>query len=232
MIKNYLKTAIRTLRRNKLFSLINILGLSVGLSAALIIYLIVQYDFSFEQFRKDKDRTYRVVTMMSFYNSPLPNSGLPYVAIDAARKEVRGIEESAYFFTFPAHKTSIPQKGATPLNFKYQPGMVYVDDHYFRIFPSWRWLAGTSKTLDQPFCVALTSSRAQSYFPGLSPAKIMGRTIVYDDSILCTVTGILADEKQNTDLAFNEFVSLPTFKHTGNTQFMDPDWGSVTSACP
>jgi hypothetical protein len=45
MIKNYIKTALRTLRRNKLFSLINILGLSVGLSAALIIYLIVQYDF-------------------------------------------------------------------------------------------------------------------------------------------------------------------------------------------
>ena len=66
MIRNFFITALRTLRRNKLFALINVLGLSIGISAALIIYLMVQYDFSFEQFRPDRDRTYRVVTSMSF----------------------------------------------------------------------------------------------------------------------------------------------------------------------
>src|SRR5258708_4440001 len=126
MIKNYIKTAIRTLRRNKLFSLINILGLSVGLSAALIIYLIVQYDFSFDQFRKDKDSIYRVVTLMSFSNSPYPNSGVPYPVIEATRKEVRGVEASASFFTASA-KASISGQGTAPLEFRHVADLLYTD---------------------------------------------------------------------------------------------------------
>jgi hypothetical protein len=134
MIKNYLITALRALRRNKLFAMINVLGLSVGISAALIIYLIVQYDFSFEQFRKDKDSIYRIVTLTSFSGTPFPNAGVPYPLIAATQKEVRGIDGSASFFTSSA-KTSIPRQGAAPQDFKGRPQLAYVDEHYFNLFP-------------------------------------------------------------------------------------------------
>src|SRR5471030_3295980 len=61
MFKNYFKTAWRTLWKNKIFSLINVLGLAIGISASLVIYLIASYDTSFDKFEKDKDRIYRVV---------------------------------------------------------------------------------------------------------------------------------------------------------------------------
>jgi putative ABC transport system permease protein len=231
MIKNYFKTAFRILRRNKLFSLINVLGLSVGISAALIIYLIVQYDFSFEQFRKDKDRTYRVVTMMSFANSPFPNSGVPYPIMEATRKEVRGIEESASLFTTSASKTSIPRQGAAPVEFRRPDNQAYADEHYFSVFPSYQWLAGSPASLDQIFHVALTETRAQKYFPGLKPTEIIGKTIVYDDSLICTVTGIVKDVKDNTDLVFKEFISLPTLQRSSNHEMVNQEWSSVTSSC-
>ena len=60
MIKNYLTIALRNFRRNKLFTFINIIGLSIGISAAIVIYLIVNYDFTFDKFHKDGDRIYRV----------------------------------------------------------------------------------------------------------------------------------------------------------------------------
>ena len=227
MIKNYLKTAFRTLRRNKLFSVINVLGLSIGLSAALIIYLIAQYDFSFEQNRKDKDRIYRVVTTMSFSGSTYPNSGTPYPLIEAARREVRGIDGSANFFTVSG-RSSIPRQGAAPAEFKHLTSLIYADEHYFQLFPA-QWLAGGPASLNELFHVALTESRAQTYFPGLSPEQAIGRTVIYDDSIPCTVTGIVKDDKSRTDLAFQEIISLPTIKRSSNSVQAGSDWSSVGS---
>ncbi|MDO6431821.1 ABC transporter permease [Flavitalea sp. BT771] len=229
MIINYLITAFRTLRRNKVSSLINVLGLSIGISAALIIYLIVQYDFSFEQFRKDKDNTYRVVTMMSFSNSTFPNSGVPYPIIDAARKEVHGIEASANIFAIGA-KAAVPKLGAAPVIVKHVYDLAYADSHYFDVFPDYQWLAGSPSSLDQLYHVVLSQDRANIYFPGLSPSQAIGKTIIYDDSLVCTVTGIVKDVKENTDLVFKVFISLPTLKRSANSGMTDPDWGSVTSS--
>ena len=229
MIKNYFITALRTLRRNKLFALINVLGLSIGICAALIIYLIVQYDFSFEQFRKDKERIYRVVTSMSFSGTPFPNSGVPYPLIEATRKEVRGIEVSAAFFTASA-KASVPGQGAASRDFKGQPQLAYIDDRYFKVFPSYQWIAGSPAVLKEPFQVVISESTAKTYFPGLQPTQVIGKTVIYDDSLTCTVGGIVSDIKENTDLVFKEFISLPTFKHSSNASLTDPDWGSVSSA--
>ncbi|WP_295798809.1 hypothetical protein [Mucilaginibacter sp.] len=62
MIKNYFKIAFRSFRQHKLFTLINVVGLSIGISTALVIYLIVNYDYTFDKFHKDGDRIYRVVS--------------------------------------------------------------------------------------------------------------------------------------------------------------------------
>ena len=84
MLKNYLAVAYRNFIRNKIFSLINVLGLSIGISASLVIFLIVHYDFSFDKFENDRDRLYRVVTefessweRISFSRCPFPHARMP-----------------------------------------------------------------------------------------------------------------------------------------------------------
>ena len=76
MVKNYLKIAFRGFWKHKLFTLINIIGLSIGISAALVIYLIVHFDFTFDKFHKDSDRIYRVVTHYSFSGEQVYNRGV------------------------------------------------------------------------------------------------------------------------------------------------------------
>jgi len=66
MFSNYLLPAWRTFRRNKLFTLINVLGLSIGISASVVIYLIAHHEFSYDRFEKDGDRIYRVVMDPTF----------------------------------------------------------------------------------------------------------------------------------------------------------------------
>ena len=233
MIKNYLITALRNFRHNKAFTLINVLGLSVGISAALVIFLIVQYDFSFESFQHDKDRLFRVVTNMRSPDSEFPNGGVPYPLRETANRELTGIDGTASFFTDAASKVTLPAPPGSPNTvYKDQKGIAMTDSSYFRLFPFYKWLAGSPATsFNKPFQTVISADRAKLYFPGLRPADILGKTIVYTDSIACTVSGIVVTPTENTDFTFQEFLSASTIGKTSLKQYVSADWGGVTSAC-
>src|SRR5688572_3715772 len=100
MFRNYITIAWRNFWKNKIFSIINLLGLAIGISAALVIYLIVSHDLSFDKFHKDGDRIYRVVSDLRFPGQDFKNSGVPAPMPEAARKELTGIETAAAFHLF------------------------------------------------------------------------------------------------------------------------------------
>src|SRR5664279_5356042 len=99
MIKNYFKTALRNLRRNKIFSLINVLGLAIGISASLVIYLLVNYHFTFDKFEKDNDRIYRVVSNFIFSGEVYRNSGVTSPMAPAVKKDLTGLDAVVPFRT-------------------------------------------------------------------------------------------------------------------------------------
>src|SRR5258708_34860763 len=134
MIKNYFKIAFRGFWRHKLFTLINIIGLSIGISAALVIYLIVHYDFTFDKFHKDGDRIYRVVSNYTFQGEEPPNGGVCGPLAEAVKNQVTGVEASAPFFTLYGPNVYIPRKRDVPAKFKNQQNIVLADGRYFTIF--------------------------------------------------------------------------------------------------
>lgn len=228
MLKNYWRTALRNLWHTKAFSFINILGLAIGLSAALVIYLIVHFDLSFENFRPDKDRVCRVVLDANFSGETFHMAGVPFAMPAAAAKEITGVKDfTPIFFTSP--KVTIPRPGqSAPTVFKQQGRTVYTNSHYFSLFPSYTWLAGSAAQLDAPYHTVIALSRAATYFPGLHPGEIIGKTITYNDSLNAIVCGIVSDPPVNTDLNWQEFVSISTMDHT-NTPYADPtQWGAFT----
>jgi predicted permease len=234
MLKNYFTIALRNFKRNKIFSLINVSGLAIGISAALVIYLIVQFEFSFEQFRKDKDRIYRVVSDMTFPgNTQFKNSGVPMPMPKAVRADLTGIETATHFVTTYTIKVAIPFAGSqSPAVFKKQTGIVYADEFYFSMFGN-DWLAGSKQTaLKDLNQVVLTEERAKAYFGNLAPNDIIGRQIIYDDSIKTTVSGIIKDPGNiATDFRFKEYISLATMMNTGlKDNFGGDEWGSINSA--
>ena len=108
MIKNYLKIAFRNFWRHRVFTLINITGLSVGIAACLVIYLLVQHDFTFDKFEKDGDRIYRVVTNFNFEGSPAHNPGVSGPLPWAVKDQVTGLEVSASVFRLLLPDVFIP----------------------------------------------------------------------------------------------------------------------------
>src|SRR6185312_129470 len=134
MIKNYFKIALRNFKKHKLFTFINIIGLSIGISAAVVIFLIVNYDFTFDKFHKDSDRIYRVVTEFSFAGNVGYNGGVTGPMAEAVKNEVTGVQSLTPFFTLSDYTASITNGSKAPKKFRNEPGTILADARFFNIF--------------------------------------------------------------------------------------------------
>ena len=232
MIKNYFKIALRNLYKHKVFTLINIVGLAIGISAALTIFLIVDYDFSFDRFHANGDRIYRVVSSYSFSGEKSYNSGVTAALPPAVKGEVSGIKIAVPFQTWYGPSAIIENGSNSPVKFKNQDNIILADGRYFDIF-NYKWLAGTAKTaLNAPYQVVLTEDQAKKYFPSLTYSQILGKQVTYEDTIKTTVTGIVANFKENTDFKFHDFISFSTINSVKDLKerISDDQWNSTQSS--
>ncbi|MDY8137527.1 ABC transporter permease [Aquimarina sp. 2201CG5-10] len=209
MFRNYIKIAWRNLVKQKVFSFINIISLSIGLSASFIIGMMVYYDFTFDKFHEDGDRIYRVVTN---FESPQEKIGMSVTDVQFVEdlNYVSGINVIAPFYEANLDKIKSSQRGA---EFEKPKHVIYTEKEYFELF-QYTWLAGDPlDILERTNEVVLSEKRANKYFPQLKPSEIIGKTITYNDSIIVQVTGVVQNFKNRSDLVFEEFISSPTLKN-------------------
>ncbi len=232
MFKNYFTIAVRTLLKNKAFTAINILGLAIGISSSLVIYLLVNYHFSFDKFEKDGDRVYRVVSKFGFSGEVFYSSGVTVPLGPAIKKELTGLDAVVPFRTFDSDtKITIPVSGKNePVIFKHEKGFVFADESFFNLI-GYEWLAGSAKTsVQQPYQTVLTESTARLYFPRLSAAQVTGKELYLNDTVRTTVSGVVKDLQHNSDFTFKVFVSKATLE----TARMRPDdwdqWDNTNGA--
>jgi putative ABC transport system permease protein len=213
MLKNYFKIAWRNLTKYKGYTIINVLGLAIGISACLIVYLITSFELGYDTFYPDKDRIYRVVSD-DFDNTygKRYSSGTPYNVTLAIRNEFTGIEEVGTFYDYST-KVKVPTRmGTKKFDIPESKEIIITEAQYFNIF-KYEWLAGTaSAALDRPFTVVLAESKARQYFGSMPIQDIIGKEVIYDDSLHLTVSGVVKDPGKNTDLAFKDFISFGTIQ--------------------
>ena len=217
MFKNYLTTALRTISRHKLFTAINVLGLSLGICTCIVIYIIVNYELSFDRSHPGNERIYRVMgDVTESTGDKLHYARIPLPVSQTVRKEIPGIEMVAAIIPYNL-KISVPQGSNSSRQFSskaedsYFTTTAIAEPQYFSIF-NYNWLAGNATTLESPFTVVLTASRAKKYFGNESMDKLIGRQVIYDDSLRVNVSGIINDPVENTDLVFTDFISFPTIQ--------------------
>ncbi len=214
--------------KNKAFSAINIIGLAIGLSASFVIGLMVYYDFTFDKFHPDGDRIYRVTTDFKTPEGEFHNRGVAIPLGKVLKEGVAGIKLTSTFFVTYIRKV---ENKDTDKVFKNPEDIIYADKEYFQLF-SYKWLAGTSiEVLANPNEVVLTSSRAEKYFPDTSPQDVVGKTLIYNDSIPIKVVGVIANFKKRSDFIFQEFLSLESAVSFNQVDLTNrDDWGSTNSA--
>lgn len=233
MLSKNLRIAFRQIRNHKWFTAINVLGLAIGISAALVIYLVVQFEFSYEKNWKDGDRIYRVTSEIRFPGMTMYNSGVSIPTADAVRFEASGVEALTHLVTEDQDKVSIPPLGAgEPKLFKGESNTVFADSVFFNFFP-YEFLAGSANSaLAQPFKAVITLSFAEKYFGRIEPADIVGRTIIINDTIPLTVSAVVKDLAAISGLAdYRFFISRATIRETGlRERWTWESWNNINSA--
>lgn len=244
MLYHQLKTAWRNLTRRKGYTVINVLGLSLGICSSLVIYLITSHELSFDRFHPDRQRIYRLVAAerndedkkeewLGFMMNPLPL---------ALRNEITGFDNVTEFHHYYA-SVIVPNGTAEPRRFDapkwgedFSP-FIIAEPAYFNLF-KYDWLAGDpARALNEPFTVVLSEKEARKYFGPLSPEKLIGKDLYYhdiwqNDSLHLTISGIVRDWDKNTDLAFSDFISFPTIAHSFlKDQIHLQHWGNWSPQC-
>jgi len=223
MLKHYIVLAFRTLWRNRFHAGLNFVGLGIGISACLLIYLIVTHELSFNRAVPAGDRIYRLHSKYGETLSSL-NRGVPTAVLGYVRDNFKGVEASTLFFTLTSKvATENLQEGRARK-------IIASDQSYFDVFPMYRWLAGDPSVLERPQSVVLTRSQMELYFGKVSPASVLGKSVVYRDSLETFVSGIVDDLPFNTDLSFTEFISVATLRSSWMKDNYESDiWNSINS---
>jgi hypothetical protein len=227
MISHYLTIALRTLWRNRFHSFINITGLAVGISACLVIYLIVSFELSFNEGIPQAEHIYRIHSKFSGAVTGL-NRGAPTAVAGYVKENFKGIDRIALFFVFGS-EVELPDQKNKKLD--RQRAVALAGPDYFDVFGIYSWTAGTVDALTKPFQVVLTESQAQKYFGTIPFHEMLGRPVIYRDSIETTVAGIVGVPRLQTDLEFTDFISKATIEAAGlQSNYPLNDWGSINSS--
>ena len=210
MFKNYFKTALRNLKRNKSYAMINVLGLAVGIAASLLIFLIIQFETSFDNFHKKKNSIYRLGTQFHNQDGIGYSDGVSFPTGPALRIDFPQIKEVASIFRNGGQITV--EDGSARLKKLNEDNFYYAEPEFFKMF-DFGWLAGNPQAcLKDPHSVVLTQATAEKYFGDWKTA--MGKTIKYENKTLYKITGILKNPPPNTDFPLSVVASYSALQNT------------------
>ena len=218
MLRNYLITALRFLKRNKLFAGINLLGLSLALAASFIILLYVINELSYNNCYKDRKRIFKVVSYDG--NTKTGNSRTPYVLASTLKNNFPQVEYAG-----------TTQYVGLKLKFKdeyiFVPTTIGTNSELFNIFDL--PMSGPSeKILDEPNSIVLSQKQANKFFPDTDPIGKEIAGIVNDQEQIFVVKGVFKNIPLNSSLKADCFISsnwaLDRINKIFNTKDADLSW--------
>src|SRR6188474_1402870 len=237
MFKNYFKTAFRNLSRNRNYTIINIAGLAVGIAVCMMIFIIIQFQTSFDDFHAKKDRIYRVLT--EYHHADAVNiaygKDVPFPMPAGLKTAFPQIEQVAPIFASHDDQLLIPDDDGTSIKtFKENKGVFFTEPSFFKMF-DFPLLSGSYESLKEPNNVLLTKEMAEKYFGDWKTA--IGKTIKLEvggymfehGKEILKVSGILATIPANTDFQLKVVVAYGS-SFTGSLMAKSTDWEDRTNA--
>lgn len=209
MFKNYLITAVRNLWRSKGSTLINLSGLTLGVTTSLILFLLIRNQSGFDSFHSKKNRIYRAVYSSDGNQGRNYSPGVPPVFPDAFRIDFSEVEE-VIFTSYRGNgaMVTIPQAQGAPKKYEETKGVVYTEPGYFRIFDRKVLMGDGLKGLDEPNEAVLSKGYAIKYF---SKEDAIGEVLSFEGKEY-KVSAIVEDSPHNSDLPFDVMLSYISIK--------------------
>ncbi|MBS1659658.1 MAG: ABC transporter permease [Bacteroidetes bacterium] len=217
MLKNYFKTAFRTLWRHKGFSALNITGLAVGMCAFFLIYQYIRFESSYDNFETRSNRMYRMVTDLKSSSGTLhwPSTTMPMAR--TLKEDYPDIEKMVRM----NWTSTLLRRGEV----KSEEGFtVYADSTLFSIFDFPLLQGDPATALTEPQTVVLSEKTAKKYFGTTNP---IGQTMLLSDKgYPIKVTGVMKDIPENSSIKADLFISMPTIRKFNDS--IDYRWGNFS----
>ncbi|MGN6214342.1 ABC transporter permease [Parafilimonas sp.] len=219
--------------KNKIYSFINISGLTIGIAATLLIFMVVSYELSYDTFQKNYNSIYRIVTNTSHKDGNTEhNPGMEVPAINAVTASFPQFTK-----TVPVTEADWPQFTVLSNNkndvaasdkkfIEQEKTALFTKPSYFDVFNT-TWLAGNKNVLNDPSSVILNRTLANKYFGDWKNA--MGKFLKLDNTILLQVKGVVEDAPENSDFPIIAFLPYDALKIYGTMYGHSDNWGSLGS---
>jgi putative ABC transport system permease protein len=207
MLKNYLKVAIRSLKRQPAYTTLNIVGLTVGIASSLLILLYIFYETSFDKHHEKADRIYRISSDIKEPDNAF-KWAVTQLPLGYTLKNDYGDEVEQYVRFVPNGRTRLEKD----LNNYFEENFYYVDSTVFQVF-DFEFTAGNKETaLDAPNSIVLNETVAKKIFKGENP---IGQTLKSDGDRTYQVTGVFKDMPSNSHIIADVMVSAQTIIPAG-----------------
>ncbi len=201
MLKNYFNIAIRSLLKNKVYSFINIMGLSLGISVSMLILLYVVHEFSYDKFHTQSERIYRMVGKVNYGGQFIQMTSMSS-RFGPLLKERN--EDVKNYVRLREPGRVLIKSDENHNNFENL--VVFADTSLFGVF-TFPWIQGNYHSLSKPNTTVLSEAMATKYF---GTADVVGKTITYDDAYPLEVVGVMKSFPSNSTLRYEMVISFST----------------------
>ncbi|MEQ8245327.1 ABC transporter permease [Fulvivirga sp.] len=214
MLKSYLNIAVRNLKRFKVYTLINLFGLAMGLTVGILIILYVTDELGFDKFHTKGDRIYKIVTDNP-EGGTMETNAWPVATI--LKDDYPEVEKVVY--TRNAGSSMM----VTYENKRYEHNLHYAGEDFFNIF-TFEFVEGTpSEALSAPFNIVITEEMKNRYF---GTDVVLGKTITIRDSLDFTITGVIKDVPEQSHIQFDMLMSFKSYEKLDDWFSYSEGWGN------
>ena len=198
MIRNYFKTAFRHLQKNKLYAIVNVLGLAIGVTSCILIGIYIWHELSYDRFHKNKDRIVRVTWEYNFGDAETKTATTGTKVGPQFQRSFPEVESFVRLMKYP-------RVIAYGENLFEEKNFVYADSSFFSIF-SFPLIKGNAATaLSEPDKIVITESMAKKYFGMEDP---MGKIVKVGNTKDFIISGVAADVPGNSQIVFDFIASF------------------------
>jgi putative ABC transport system permease protein len=218
MLKNYILTSVRSLLKHRSFSIINIFGLSISMAVCMLIILILQDQFSYDNFHKKRDRIYRIQSKNNLSKIALSKyASTAWPLAKELKDNYPFVEESV------ALRTSFNGEGICDEK-RFNVSGYFATPSFFNLFDFKLTNSSSSNPLIEPSSIVLTGEVAKKFFGDTDP---IGKTITFENYGTLKITAVIPETKQKSHLQFEALVSsatLSSLEKEGKTTKITDNW--------